>query len=614
MANDPYSSGVGTSGLEGISALGEMLKTVSAGGENATRATKDLAAKIKIMSMASKSSASDLGILIKTFQTLKEKGEDARDSIIVLTDKIAENAGIMTEATRAELSDRLTQYKASAEGLVGTDKETTLRRAMLLKETKDTNISIFKDEMLQKKAMGNALIGTGGINTAQGIWKSVGAQMQLAGSGAAELAGGFLGVDAAAMASIATIAGGFLALGIALNAIIESGAKGAASLAKTHRDLGDATAQAFAEGADFNKRLSETSYALYVSSSDMEKFVDVANSQFRMTFAALDKSADNSSQTMLEFVSDMGLLGARFGLSGEESVKLSSRMAQFSRSSKDVAEKSFYQLNMEAISLGTSVETLMGPFQALAEVAAYSGHTVDYSVGELGVFADAVQNISKGNNINGFKNMTSQMQASFVSKAVEFASKMDELRVAAITSGSHPGESFNDMLSRVAGMGGTQKMSESVGALEKNQGFKWDQANSATSAFALAKMMGMQGTAQELMRMGTFMHRGVMSGTLSEESIKAYQAQQIDKNLEAGKTTGQYLAQGGDPMAALINIAKDIVKIITAMASSTIFGGGIGHTGSVAKEVEARMTGAVPKSSPSTYGVHQTGLNRARIS
>jgi hypothetical protein len=606
--------GVSTDAVQtGFKAVADLMQAAAnaTNAKDAARYTAAYQLELKKIAATSKVTTTGLGVTVEAFKRLTKANKDTSDTVKLLTEDLAENAGIMSNTTRAELLDRVQQYKAASGTVIGIGKDEKTQRALLSHGAKDANIALARDEIAKKIEIGKSMTGwnKGFASNVEGVLKGVSGRLQMMGQGASEAVGGFLGLDAGLIAGIGTLVGGFAAIWAIFSSMLSAAAQGTQTLAKAHYDISDSNTAALKSGVELNDTLAYLYFSTGLGTEAMEKYIDVANSQYKMTLRQTT-ATENTQQSMIEFVADMAMMGERFGLSAEDSVKMSSRMMQFSKTSKQVGESSFYKLNMEALNLGTSVDLLMGPFGALAQQAAYTGTSIDYSVGQLSRFKSVMRDLEAKGTVDGFKNMTSEMETQFLTKIADFASKMDDIRFAAITT--HPGEGFSEMLNRVAATKGAPRLDQAVNSLAKNQRINIGANATAKDYYILARMMGMTGNFQDLLQSGKFLAAGAHSGRLTEKSIQDYQAQQVDNKIAQAKTTGQMIAMGVDPTAALVTLVKQLLNVVIAIADSASM---LNFRDADAKRLSdaKKFTDTKPAPMPPSYGVGHTARPHSRL-
>jgi hypothetical protein len=289
-------------------------------------------------------------------------------------------------------------------------------------------------------------------------------------------------------------------------------------------------------------------------------YVDLVN--------GIGKSRMDLAKETVSFAADMAFVGQRFGMTDEESVKLATRMGVLSRSGFEPTRVAFVKLSSDSIHLGIGMDSLVGTFGILAEASTYAGHQAEYNVAQLEQLADTLMSLSK-NGVPGFQNMTSQAVDAMIRKSAEFLSKVDDMKIAAITT--RPGEGFGQMLERVAHMGASDRAG-SVKQLATKTGMSLD-INDTKSAFAIAKMMGFSGNLQDTLRMGRFLQEGATKGHLSEDMIKKRMASDIDDRLSKSKSVGEAVAAGADINQLIASTLQSILRILVSWSSSLMFRG-----------------------------------------
>lgn len=550
MAPNNKSGGVGAQGLseiEGLSAIIEQLNGAQEGSKKGADALKSLNKRMAELSKEAKRTKDPVNLLSKAFVKLQEGGiKDTSSAIDLMAKEIEGSVQIMSTASSKTLGETIENIKKMQADLVSKGQGGTREATMLNAKRSKLEMDRFRDErnamigrakMLQQGSEG--LVGRG-VGVGMGVLNAT----MKHGADAAEFLGEALGLESAAMMTVAAVAGVVLAAFMTFNFAAKALAKSMTDMAK-----GGETLNPTLEGAA--KYFHEVDSAAKDSLMTFDKMQEL--------MVVMNKEFGRSIGLTADFAGYIANVGQTFGMTNDDAVRLATKMGVLSRTMNQVdIKRSFAELGMQAGELKIPLDALAEPMMTLSELAGATGHSVVEASNGLNLIIQSVKSLGSSGKAM-FANMHGGDIAKFTKEFAGFIAGMDEWTLAAMTFKEN--ENFQQTADRVTGMGTKARM----GAL--NQMFT---ENEVQSPAERGMLMGAKNFS-EANRLGSIATAAINTG-MNDSQFSAALAKSIDDQLNDRKTTGERIQFGQDPTAFVMDrIQKLLESLLHIESAVTLF-------------------------------------------
>ncbi len=546
----------------------------------------ELAGKIKKLTAEFEKEDKTAGDLTKVMHALATGSKKAQKTLdklgmAALNAKWAKEQKVLTGLRKKEmeqdrvLAQRQIKLQLAIKG-AGTSELTAAN-----KKLRQLDQDLFDARIEDQKELGKAQAsqGRGFMERMKGPGNVLSAHAKKTGANVARFSNKAFGVPVKGMMQIAKVAG-FAMMGLtALMFIFRRVAGGAVDAAKSGREFSGSVTQT---GASYNKTAKEAGrfgLGLAISEDKIRSLDATMTKEFLPSLAATDTEFIKAARgTAAErnairdrgtaFIGSTAMIGKALGMTAEEAVSTATKLGVLSRGSLPDAQKSLITLDAVARKNFTTIGGLVGIFEILAKQSEFLGDTTEKLTNKTVGYLKTAKSLE---GVRGFERMTDEQRLRVAKEMATVVSGIGEMRLAAMSQ--RPGGTFNQAIHRVSGIKTEGRQNIIRNMMDRFNlgaaGKRGDSANISGAAFKLAQIMGESGGVTDMVRKGKMLATfGEGKGNFSEGDLEKFRGQQIDESLDRAKSTGAYLAMGGDPLALMARHLKDILTLMVDWAVS----------------------------------------------
>ena len=461
-------------------------------------------------------------------------------------------------AAQKKMFDKQIQDIRAAEKSAGNPRDA----ALLHEKARQMEVQSARDILQQRVLEGKAIQTSGGaLRLPEGRRRVAAGQGTDVESDIAETVGGALGMDGAAMATFSGIAGGAAVILLALDQGLKASAKNMGDAATASFQLGDGLSQQQKVSSQFQDALQKaTSWTGGYGRQQLIEFSDVMGQE-------MGGSGEGGIVDSVMFAKNVAAVGSTFGVSGEEAVKLGTRLGVLSRSDLRGTGRLFTFLGEEAALLSVNMEHLAQPMAQIASMAGAAGAGAESRGGPaMDMVVGAANNLSKvgGPLANVFRTMNAADKTNMVGKFADQFSKISDIQWMAYSM--KPGENAQHAFERVENAGPAGRI-DYINSLKKKIGFDRMVKNQGLDFAREAMGSIVSGGAfspfsKEALQSGTMFDLVSQGKRKNSQTTEQILGSALQAKMDQRASLGEFIAGGGDVMQW---IANDIAKILALL-------------------------------------------------